>query len=49
MFVTSRCDDVINVAGHRISTGAIEEVRIMTLYDSILTIPMCNNKYLIYI
>ena len=31
VFVTSRCDDVINVAGHRISTGAIEEVRIMTL------------------
>ena len=26
VFVMSRTDDVINVAGHRISTGAIEEV-----------------------
>ena len=34
MFVTSRCDDVINVAGHRISTGAIEEVRIITFFIS---------------
>ena len=27
VFVMSRSDDVINVAGHRLSTGAIEEVR----------------------
>ena len=26
VFVMSRTDDVINVAGHRLSTGAIEEV-----------------------
>ena len=26
MFVMSRTDDIINVAGHRLSTGAIEEV-----------------------
>ena len=26
VFVMSRTDDVINVAGHRISTGGIEEV-----------------------
>ena len=26
LFVMGRIDDVINVAGHRLSTGAIEEV-----------------------
>ena len=26
MFVMGRVDDVINVAGHRLSTGAMEEV-----------------------
>lgn len=26
LYVMSRVDDVINVAGHRISAGAIEEV-----------------------
>jgi propionyl-CoA synthetase len=26
VFVMARSDDVINVAGHRLSTGAIEEV-----------------------
>ena len=26
--VMSRTDDVINVAGHRLSTGAMEEVRV---------------------
>ena len=26
VFVMSRTDDIINVAGHRLSTGAIEEV-----------------------
>lgn len=28
LYVLSRADDVINVAGHRISAGAIEEVSI---------------------
>lgn len=28
LYVMSRVDDVINVAGHRISAGAIEEVKI---------------------
>ena len=35
--VSSRADDVINVAGHRISSSAIEEVRFklcLTLYKS---------------
>lgn len=27
--VMSRSDDVINVAGHRLSTGALEEVLVM--------------------
>lgn len=26
VFVMSRTDDIINVAGHRLSTGAMEEV-----------------------
>ena len=26
LFIMSRTDDVINVAGHRLSTGAIEKV-----------------------
>lgn len=26
LYVLSRADDVINIAGHRISAGAIEEV-----------------------
>ena len=29
VFVMSRTDDVINVAGHRLSTGAMEEVSAM--------------------
>lgn len=28
VYVMARSDDVINVAGHRLSTGAIEEVRL---------------------
>lgn len=28
MHVMSRTDDVINVAGHRLSTGGMEEVRL---------------------
>lgn len=27
VYIMSRSDDVINVAGHRLSTGALEEVR----------------------
>ncbi len=27
LYIMSRSDDVINVAGHRLSTGALEEVR----------------------
>ena len=27
VYVMSRSDDVINVAGHRLSAGALEEVR----------------------
>lgn len=27
VYVMARTDDVINVAGHRLSTGAMEEVR----------------------
>lgn len=30
LYVMSRVDDVINVAGHRISAGAIEEVLMNT-------------------
>lgn len=28
LYIMSRSDDVINVAGHRLSTGALEEVRV---------------------
>ena len=31
--VLSRSDDVINVAGHRLSTGALEEVKNLMLYS----------------
>lgn len=27
LYIMSRSDDVINVAGHRLSAGALEEVR----------------------
>lgn len=27
LYIMSRSDDVINVAGHRLSTGALEEVK----------------------
>ena len=33
IYVMSRTDDVINVAGHRLSTGALEEVRLEFLSD----------------
>lgn len=36
--VMARSDDVINVAGHRLSTGALEEV---DLLDMIATLPFC--------
>lgn len=35
LYVMSRVDDVINVAGHRISAGAIEEVLMNT--------PLCSK------
>lgn len=33
VYVMARSDDVINVAGHRLSTGAIEEVRLWKTGD----------------
>lgn len=30
LYIMSRSDDVINVAGHRLSTGALEEVSLTT-------------------
>lgn len=39
LYVMSRVDDVINVAGHRISAGAIEEVLIDT------TLPIPSSDY----
>jgi propionyl-CoA synthetase len=37
LYVMSRVDDVINVAGHRISAGAIEEVLInnVTVFQAV--------------
>lgn len=34
LYVLSRVDDVINVAGHRISAGAIEEVNVKTSHEN---------------
>lgn len=40
VFVMSRTDDVLNVAGHRLSSGAMEEVRVVSCYD--------DSSYIIY-
>ena len=34
LYIMARTDDVINVAGHRLSTGAMEEVLACLLYTS---------------
>lgn len=39
LYVMSRVDDVINVAGHRISAGAIEEVLMNTALVYLLVTP----------
>lgn len=31
LYIMSRSDDVINVAGHRLSSGALEEVKLLLL------------------
>lgn len=36
LYVMSRVDDVINVAGHRISAGAIEEVSITMFIKDVM-------------
>ena len=38
LHVMSRTDDVINVAGHRLSTGAIEEVMLYMIYMLLLLV-----------
>lgn len=32
LYIMSRSDDVINVAGHRLSSGALEEVKLLLLF-----------------
>ena len=39
LYVMSRVDDVINVAGHRISAGAIEEVFMNAALVYLIVIP----------
>ena len=41
IWIMSRTDDIINVAGHRLSTGAIEEV----LSEHSISGGMCGQGY----
>ena len=46
--VLARDDDVINVAGHRLSTSAIEEVKLLIAYhDEILRVTDIKDPILI--
>lgn len=41
LYVMSRSDDVINVAGHRLSSGALEEVPDISLFR--VTMNICDG------